>query len=80
MARSRPGFPSWAASLSPTFDAIAAMLSADPRRVLSHNDVNPMNVLWDGERTWPVDREVAALGHPHYGGLARLGGSARSSQ
>ena len=48
MARSRPGFPSWAASLSPTFDAIAAMLSADPRRVLSHNDVNPMNVLWDG--------------------------------
>jgi Ser/Thr protein kinase RdoA (MazF antagonist) len=33
---------------------------------VSHNDVNPGNVLWDGERTWLVDWEVAGLGHPYY--------------
>lgn len=65
-ARARPGFPPWAALLEPTLDAIAATLARDPRRVLSHNDVNPMNVLWDGNRAWLVDWEVAGLGHPHY--------------
>src|SRR5262249_6139458 len=65
-ARDRPGFPPWAASLAPTLEAIAARLASDPRRVVSHNDVNPVNVLWDGARTWLVDWDVAALGHPYY--------------
>jgi aminoglycoside phosphotransferase (APT) family kinase protein len=64
--RHRPGFPSWAASLAPTFDAIAATLAHDRRRVLSHNDANPGNILWDGARAWLVDWEVAGLGHPYY--------------
>src|ERR1019366_5281567 len=65
-ARDRPGFPPWAASLAPILDAVAVLLDADPRRVVSHNDVNPMNVLRDGARAWLVDWEVTGLGHPYY--------------
>jgi aminoglycoside phosphotransferase (APT) family kinase protein len=54
--RARPGFP----------DAIARVLAADPRRVVSHNDLNPGNVLWDGARAWLVDWDVAGLNHPYY--------------
>jgi len=64
--RVRPGFPPWAASLAPTLEAIAATLAGDPRRVVSHNDLNPVNVLWDGARVWLVDWEVTGLGHPYY--------------
>ena len=64
--RCRAGFPSWAADLGSAFDDIAAVLARDPRRVVSHNDVNPGNVLWDGARTWLVDWEVAGLWHPYY--------------
>jgi aminoglycoside phosphotransferase (APT) family kinase protein len=64
--RSRPGFPPWAASLAPTLDAIAATMASDSRRVVSHNDVNPMNVLWDGTSAWLIDWEVAGVGHPYY--------------
>ena len=64
--RARPGFPAWAAALDPIFDAIEVTLARDPRRVLSHNDLNPGNVLWDGARAWLVDWEVAALAHPFY--------------
>jgi aminoglycoside phosphotransferase (APT) family kinase protein len=65
-ARDRPGFPPWAVSLAPTFEKIAATLAADPRRVVSHNDFNPVNVLWDGSRAWVIDWEVTGLGHPYY--------------
>lgn len=44
---------------------ISAGLSG-PSGVVSHNDVNPGNVLWDGARAWLVDWEVAGLGHPFY--------------
>jgi aminoglycoside phosphotransferase (APT) family kinase protein len=64
--RYRPGFPAWAASLGPTVEALGATLAADPRRVVSHNDVNPGNVLWDGTQAWLVDWEVTGLGHPYY--------------
>ena len=64
--RYRPGFPSWAAVLAPTFDELAAVLERDPRRVVSHNDVNPGNLLWDGARAWLVDWEVSGLGHAYY--------------
>ena len=65
-ARPRPGFPAWAAGLAATFDTAAATLANDARRVVSHNDVNPGNILWDGTRAWLVDWEVAGLNHPHY--------------
>lgn len=64
--RRRTGFPAWAADLRSAFDELAALLERDQRRVVSHNDVNPGNVLWDGARTWLVDWEVAGLGHPYY--------------
>ncbi|MDP9148947.1 MAG: aminoglycoside phosphotransferase family protein [Myxococcota bacterium] len=64
--RRRPGFPAWAAALDPVFDSIATTLARDPRRVVSHNDLNPANVLWDGARAWLVDWEVAGLAHPFY--------------
>jgi aminoglycoside phosphotransferase (APT) family kinase protein len=62
----RRGFPVWALPLTHTIDRVAEMLAADTRRVLSHNDVNPGNVLWDGTRAWLVDWEVAGLAHPFY--------------
>jgi thiamine kinase-like enzyme len=64
--RQRSAFPTWASDLGPAFDDVATVLARDTRRVVSHNDVNPGNVLWDGTRTWLVDWEVAGLGHPYY--------------
>jgi thiamine kinase-like enzyme len=31
----------------------------DPDRVPSHNDLNPRNLLWDGQQIWVVDWETA---------------------
>jgi len=64
--RHRAGFPPWAAALEPSIEEFSRVLERDPRRVISHNDVNPGNLLWDGARAWLVDWEVAGLGHPHY--------------
>jgi aminoglycoside phosphotransferase (APT) family kinase protein len=64
--RGRPGFPPWAAPLPSMLEAIAGTLADDPRRVVSHNDLNPGNVLWDGTRAWLVDWEVTGLGHPYF--------------
>jgi nucleoside-diphosphate-sugar epimerase/aminoglycoside phosphotransferase (APT) family kinase protein len=64
--RGRPGFPAWARGLDPVIAAAAATLARDRRRVVSHNDLNPGNVMWDGARAWLVDWEVAGLAHPYY--------------
>lgn len=64
--KARPGFPGWAQSLEPNFDEIGAMLARDGRRVVSHNDLNPGNVVWDGTRAWLIDWEAAGLSHPFY--------------
>jgi Ser/Thr protein kinase RdoA (MazF antagonist) len=64
--RERPGVPPWAEAVPARLDAIAATLSGDGRRVVSHNDVNPGNLLWDGARVWLIDWEAAGLGHPYY--------------
>jgi aminoglycoside phosphotransferase (APT) family kinase protein len=64
--RERPAFPEWAASLGDRLDECERLLIADDRRVLSHNDLNPANVLWDGERVWLVDWEVSGATHPYY--------------
>ncbi|MDB4881653.1 MAG: aminoglycoside phosphotransferase [Gemmatimonadetes bacterium] len=62
----RPSFPSWALPLIVEFAALARSVERDPRRVLSHNDLNPANVLWDGSRVWLVDWEVSGMTHPYY--------------
>jgi aminoglycoside phosphotransferase (APT) family kinase protein len=64
--RPRPGFPTWAQGLEPHFASVEATLARDPRRVVSHNDMNPGNILWDGARAWFVDWEVAGKNHPFY--------------
>jgi aminoglycoside phosphotransferase (APT) family kinase protein len=61
----RPGFPAWAASFGQRLAAATAVLARDPRRVVSHGDLHPANVLWDGARTWLLDWERAGLAHPH---------------
>jgi hypothetical protein len=37
---------------------------ADDSRVASHNDPNPRNILFDGERLWLIDWETAFLNDP----------------
>ena len=62
----KPGFPAWASSAVEHIDRCERLLTADDRRVVSHNDVNPTNVLWDGERVWLVDWTASGLTHPYY--------------
>ena len=66
VAAARQGFPAWARPLGESLGTVAAALARDPRRVLSHNDVNPTNLLWDGSRVWFVDFEASGLNHPYF--------------
>jgi aminoglycoside phosphotransferase (APT) family kinase protein len=47
------------------FQRHAEMAAAYPREpsdlVSSHNDINPGNIIWDGQRLWLVDWEMAHL-------------------
>ena len=61
-----PRFPAWSSPAVALIDRAAALLDADPRRVPSHNDMNPTNVLWDDTRAWLVDWDVSGLTHPYY--------------
>jgi len=62
----KSGFPAWAFPAATLIDRADALLAADPRRVPSHNDMNPTNLLWDGMRAWLVDWDVSGLNHPYY--------------
>jgi len=62
----RPGFPSWAQPALAHLEHAEPLLAEDDRRTPSHNDLNPANVLWDGERAWLVDWEQSGLTHPYY--------------
>ena len=61
----RAGFPAWAAPLGLRLVAIAQILAGDDTLVLSHGDLNPANILWDGTRVWLVDWDAAGLCHPY---------------
>ena len=62
----KPGFPAWASPAVALIDRAATLLDDDPRRVPSHCDMNPTNVLWDGMRVWLVDWDASGLTHPYY--------------
>ena len=62
----RRGFPAWAAPAFAHVERAEQLIAGDPRLVPSHNDLNPANVLWDGERVWLVDWEQSGLTHPYY--------------
>jgi aminoglycoside phosphotransferase (APT) family kinase protein len=62
----KPGFPAWASPAVVQIDRCAQRLDEDLRRVPSHNDMNPTNVLWDGTRVWLVDWDASGLTHPYY--------------
>jgi Ser/Thr protein kinase RdoA (MazF antagonist) len=62
----RRGFPAWAAPAFAHVERAERLLADDDRRTPSHNDLNPANVLWDGERVWLVDWEQSGLTHPYY--------------
>jgi thiamine kinase-like enzyme len=50
--------------LRPLFRRYAAVTKVYPRNddlVASHNDVKPENIVFDGDRVWLVDWEVAFL-------------------
>lgn len=61
----RPGFPLWALDFIKYIDKAGEVMKADRRRVFSHGDLNPANVLWDESRLWFVDWEVSKLDHPY---------------
>lgn len=61
----RAGFPAWALALAPLLPEIEARLAQDDRQVLSHGDLNPSNILWDGARAWLIDWDGAGLSHPY---------------
>jgi aminoglycoside phosphotransferase (APT) family kinase protein len=62
----RAGFPAWATPAFAHIERAERLLAVDDRRTPSHNDLNPANVLWDGERVWLVDWEQSGLAHPYY--------------
>jgi aminoglycoside phosphotransferase (APT) family kinase protein len=67
----RPGFPGWATSLGARLAEACSLVASDPRKVFSHGDLHPANILWDGARVWLLDWERAGLLHP-YSDLATL--------
>ena len=54
--------------LAPVHDAFDRICAAYPwdrdAQVSSHNDVNPFNVLYDGDRLWLIDWEIAFRNDP----------------
>ena len=54
--------------LAPVHDGFGRICAAYPwdrdAQVSSHNDVNPFNVLFDGDRLWLIDWEIAFRNDP----------------
>jgi aminoglycoside phosphotransferase (APT) family kinase protein len=60
----RAGFPPWALPLRAHIAAAGTALAGDDRLVLAHGDLNPTNLVWDGQRAWLVDWDTAGPAHP----------------
>jgi len=61
----RRGFPNWAIQLGGRIPEADELLQHDDRKVLSHCDLHPANILWDKRQVWLVDWERAGLAHPY---------------
>jgi Ser/Thr protein kinase RdoA (MazF antagonist) len=60
-ARAAGVLPATAAEVFERYAAIPAAYPRDPADLVPcHNDLNPTNVLWDGDRLWFVDWEVSS--------------------
>jgi hypothetical protein len=60
-----------AVPLGDRLSTTSATLATDLRHVLSHGDLHPANIIWDGTRSWFLDWERAGPDHP-YADLATL--------
>ncbi len=56
--------PGWVQGFLDRFAAVESALRPHLVSAPSHNDVNPNNLLFDGERLWLIDWEVAAMNEP----------------
>jgi aminoglycoside phosphotransferase (APT) family kinase protein len=56
--------PSRGAAYRHHLDRIRAAYPWDEAQVSAHNDLNPLNILFDGQRLWLVDWELAARNDP----------------
>ncbi|GAB4198635.1 MAG: hypothetical protein OHK0022_18220 [Roseiflexaceae bacterium] len=56
--------PGWVQSYLQQFAAVEAALRPHLTSAPCHNDVNPNNLLFDGERLWLIDWEAAAMNEP----------------
>lgn len=69
--------------ITPTLEAYGALATAyrrlAPDLVSSHNDINPRNVLYDGQRLWLVDWESAFLADRYVDLAAVIGFFARDA-
>ncbi len=54
-----------AAVIDSRWNALRAQYPQDVTLVASHNDLNPSNVIFDGERPWIVDWEASAAADPY---------------
>ena len=61
----RDGFPPWGLDAGHHILDMAALIKKDQRKVVSHCDLHPANILWDGKQVWLVDWERAGLAHPY---------------
>jgi aminoglycoside phosphotransferase (APT) family kinase protein len=62
----------WVLPLGAHLETARVALAGDSRQVMSHGDLNPSNIVWDGRRVWLVDWDTAAPAHPYldWAGLA----------
>ena len=44
---------------------LEGLVKQDDRKVVSHCDLHPANIIWDGKQVWLVDWERAGLAHPY---------------
>ncbi|MBX9977935.1 MAG: phosphotransferase [Alphaproteobacteria bacterium] len=48
------------------YQRVLAALKKHETTAVTHNDLNPRNILWDGERLFFIDFENASIGDPYF--------------